>query len=291
MTGWQDGTIWVEGLRFGEGPRWRDNSLYFSDMHDGKVWRIAVPGAPLELVAEVPAHPSGLGWLPDGQLLIVSMQDKKLLRQEADGSLSIHADLSDLADHICNDMLVDPKGNAYVGNFGFDLYDHPIKPKPTCLILATPDGKVRKVDDDVFFPNGTVMTADGKTLIVGESFGQKLTAFTVQDDGSLTEKRVWADLPGMTPDGICMDSEGAIWITSPGSRTVNRIAEGGDVLDTIEIECDGDGMTPFACMLGGEDGRDLMILIATESDPGKTTARTGKLISFRVAVGRGNALP
>ncbi len=291
MAGWKDATLWADGLRFGEGPRWLDDSLYFSDMHDGKVWRITAPGAPLDLVAEVPQDPSGLGWLPDGRLLIVSMHDQKVMRQEADGSLVVHADLSDLADHICNDMLVDNKGNAYVGNFGFDLHDHPIKPKSTCLILVTPDGQARKVDDDVFFPNGTVMTADGKTLIVGESFGQKLTAFTVADDGSLTYKRIWADLPGYTPDGICMDAEGTIWITSPGSRNVARVAEGGEILDLIDIPSDDDGMTPFACMLGGGDGRDLLVLVATDSDPAKTQARTGKLISFRVEVPRGTALP
>lgn len=291
MGGWKDGTLWTTGLRFGEGPRWHDSHLYYSDMHDGKVWRIAHAGAEPELVAQVPNHPSGLGWLPDGRLLIVSMQDKKLLRQETDGSLSEHADLSGLADHICNDMLVDDKGNAYVGNFGFDLYDHPIKPKPTCLILARPDGSVQRVDDDVFFPNGTVLTADGTTLIVGESFGQKLTAFTINDDGTLSNKRIWADVKGYTPDGICMDAEGAIWATSPATKTVIRVTEGGAITDTIDIEADGDGMQPFACMLGGPDGNDLFVLIAQESDPAKSSARTGKIVSFKVDVPRGAALP
>ncbi len=259
----------ADGFRFTEGPRWHQDRLWFSDMHDHKVWAVDIDGNK-ELMAEVPNEPSGLGWLPDGRLLVVSMIDRKLLRQDPEG-LVVAADLSALTDHRCNDMVVDAQGRAYVGNFGFDLHADE-KPKATCLILAETDGSVRVVAEDVMFPNGTVITPDGKTLILGESFGARLTAFTIGDDGSLSDRRVWAQMDGAAPDGICLDEEGAIWVASPVGNCVLRLAEGSEVLDRIDLD-----RGAFACMLGGPDRRRLFICTAKTSHPDKTHERTARI--------------
>ena len=183
--------VLVEGLTFGEGPRWHDGKLYLSDMHAHQVLSIDSAGRKT-VIAEVAAWPSGLGWLPDGRLLIVSMTDRKLLRLDPDG-LKTHADIGKLASFHCNDMVTDTKGRAYVGNFGYDLLTNAPK-KPAELVLVNPDGSARVVAGDLDFPNGAVITPDGKTLVVGESMGHRLTAFAIADDGSLSNRRVWAEL-------------------------------------------------------------------------------------------------
>jgi sugar lactone lactonase YvrE len=220
-------SVLVEGLRFPEGPRWHDGRLVCSDQHDEKVLAIDVDGG-VETVVEVPEFPSGLGWLPDGRMLVVSMHDRRLLRLDPDGLTEV-ADLSALAPWHCNDMVVDTQGRAYVGNFGFDFETPGTKPVATVIILVTPDGDVRVAADDLRFPNGTIITPDGATLVVGESYGGCLTAFSIQPDGLLTDRRVWAQLDGAVPDGICLDAEGAIWSACPISGRVLRVKEGGEV--------------------------------------------------------------
>ncbi len=263
-------TTLLDGLKFGEGPRWHDGKLFFSDMHGGRVMTVDMAGR-AENVCEVPHNPSGLGWMPDGTMLVVSMEDKKLMRLE-NGRLRMHADMSALAPRSCNDMVVDSKGRAYVGNFGFDLHKNE-KPCATVLIMVTPDGKPRVVADDLMFPNGTVITPDGRTLIVGESFGRRLTAFDIAADGSLANRRVWADLGKNVPDGIALDAEGAIWVASPTQSEVIRVKQGGEVTERIKVATDA-----FACMLGGPDRKTLFVLTAASSDPAACKAKpSGKV--------------
>ncbi len=251
--------VLLDGLVFGEGPRWHDGRLWFSDMHALQVMRVGLDGH-AETIVEVPGSPSGLGWLPDGRLLVVSMNDRRLLRLDPDGLHEV-ADLGRLASYHCNDMVVDGAGRAYIGNFGFDL--HASQPYSAAeLILVEPDGQARIVAADLAFPNGTVITPEGRTLIVGESFGARLTAFDIMADGSLTGRRLWAQLDGAVPDGICLDAEGAIWVASPLSAEVLRVREGGEVTRRIPVETQA-----FACMLGGPDRRTLFILTAGSSDP------------------------
>ncbi len=271
-------TTLLDGLRFGEGPRWHDGKLYFSDMHANHVMTVDLEGRS-SIVCEVPNNPSGLGWLPDGTMLVVSMIDRKLLRMERGGALKVHADLSKLAPFHCNDMVVDSKGRAYVGNFGYDLHKGE-KARGTVLIMVTLEGKARVVAEDLMFPNGTVITPDGKTLIVGESFGRRLTAFDIAADGSLANRRVWADLGNNVPDGIALDAEGAIWVASPMSSEVIRVREGGEVTERIKVATDA-----FACMLGGADRKTLFVLTSASSDPGACRANaTGKIEITKVEV-------
>ena len=250
--------ILLDNLCFGEGPRFRDNTLWLSDMHAQEVLQVTTTGERQTVVELADDQPSGLGWLPNGDLLIVSMTKRQLLR--FDGSqLHLHAHLSKHASWYCNDMVVDANGRAYVGNFGFDLHNR-AEPKSAELIRVDPDGTVTVEDDEVMFPNGTVITPDGKTLIVGESFGGRLTAFSIDDDGSLSNKRTWAELPqGAVPDGICLDEAGGIWSASPTSNECIRQLEGGEVTHRIELE-----RGAFACMIGNNQ---LYILTSSSSDP------------------------
>ena len=262
--------ILIEGLCFAEGPRWHEGRLWFSDMHDYKVLATDMDGK-METIAQVPEQPSGLGWLPDGRLLIVSMLDRKLLVQE-DGELSEFASLYDMATYHCNDMVTDNLGRSYVGNFGFDLFDGS-EAATAEIIMVTPEGQPRVVADKVSFPNGTVITPDGKTLIVGESMAACLTAFDIADDGTLSNRRIWAQLDKAIPDGICLDDQGGIWVASPISNEALRVLEGGEVTDRIKVENQA-----FACMLGGENRKRLFILTAVSSDPEECrTGRTGKI--------------
>ena len=249
----------AEGFSFLEGPRWRDGRLWVSDMHAQEVLTVGLDGS-REVRFHVPSDPSGLGWLPDGRLLVVSMRDRKLLRQEGD-ALVEHADLSSLATFHCNDMVVDAEGRAYVGNFGFD-FSSGEEPRPTVLALVTPDGSARAVADDLRFPNGAVITPDGSTLIVGETYGGVMTAFDIGTDGTLSNRRVWASLDGLTPDGCCLDEGGGIWVASPFQKVFVRVLEGGEITDRIEVD-----QGAIACMLGGDDGRTLFLLTAPAVDP------------------------
>ncbi len=255
--------ILLTGLCFPEGPRWHDDALWVSDMHAHQVLRIDISGsgATAEPVCEVPGWPSGLGWLPNGDLLVVSMTDRRLLRWDGQ-QLHEHADLAELASFHCNDMVVAPSGRAYVGNFGFDLHAQK-KPRPAELICVEPDGAARVVATDLQFPNGTVITPDQRTLIVGESWGARLSAFDLREDGGLDNRRVWAELPdGALPDGICLDAEGGIWSASPSTNECLRQVEGGKVTHRVALD-----QGAFACMLGGADGRTLHIATAPSSEP------------------------
>ena len=270
-------SVLVEGLRFPEGPRWHDGQLYFSDQHAGRVLSVTPAGVLTEVVA-VDRRPSGLGWDPDGRLLVVSMDDRKLLRF-ADGQLTEVADLSELAPWHCNDMVVDAHGRAYIGNFGFDL-DGGAPPITTDLIRVDPDGSMRVAATDIRFPNGTVITPDGATLIIGESFGGCLTAFDVAADGGLSNRRVWAQLDGATPDGICLDAEGAIWSACPLTGRVLRVREGGEVTDVVTVDRNG----AYACMLGGPDRTTLYVCTADASNPAETGSLRGAIETCEVTV-------
>ncbi len=269
--------VLLEGFSFLEAPRWRDGKLWFSDFFDHRVLAMD-PGGQTETICEVPHQPSGLGWLPDGRMLVVSMTDRRVLRLEADGLVE-HADLSDLATFHCNDMVVDDQGRAYVGNFGSDLAAGGV-PEPAALILVTPDGQSRVVAEDLLFPNGSVITPDGRTLIVGESFGARMTAFDIAPDGSLSNRRLWAQLEGAIPDGCCIDAEGALWIASPPTREVLRVREGGETTDRISTD-----QMAIACMLGGDDRRTLYVLTAPSVDgPECETLRSARVESLEVEV-------
>lgn len=263
-------TVLVEGLRFPEGPRWHEGRLWCSDQHAGRV--IAVrPHGSVETIVEVRNGPSGLGWLPDGRLLIVSMRDRKLLRFDPEGLTEV-ADLSELATWHCNDMVVDVVGRAYVGNFGFDL-DGGAPAAKAAIVRVDPDGSMRVAAPDMRFPNGTVITPDGATLIVGESTAGCLTAFDVAPDGALSNRRLWAKLVGAVPDGICLDEEGAIWSACPVTGRVLRVLEGGEITDEVHVSRTG----AYACMLGGADRRKLYVCAADGSDPAGTDVMRGAI--------------
>ena len=266
------------GFGFVEGPRWRDGLLYFSDMGDKLVRTVDLDGNVSEVV-HVEARPSGLGWLPDGRMLIVAMNDRAVLRLEPDGSLSLHADLSDLAAAPCNDMVVDGRGNAYVGNPGYDMRNPPDPLPAAQLILARPDGSVEIVDDEVLFPNGPAVTPDGRTLIVAETMGRRLTAFTIAPDGRLSDRRLFADLGRRAPDGIALDAEGAVWFADAMGDACVRVREGGEVTDVIET-----GRGCFACALGGPDGRTLLLLTGEGFTGAGIKARTASIEAVEVTV-------
>jgi len=268
--------VLLTGLRFGEGPRWHDDRLWFSDMHDRRVIAVGLDGA-AETMVETPHDCSGLGWLPDGRLLVVSMEDRKLLRLDP-GGLAEAADLSGVATFHCNDMLVDAAGRAYVGNFGFDLHEQ-ATPTPADLALVHPDGRVEVAAEGLRFPNGTVLTPDGRTLVIGESFGACLTAFDVDGGGRLSGRREWARLEGAVPDGICLDAEAGIWVASPVSGEVLRVREGGEVTHRLPVE-----EQAYACMLGGPERRHLFVCTAATSDPKQSHQRSGRIEVVEVEV-------
>ena len=267
----------MEGLAFPESPRWHAGRLWFSDMYACRVMSVGSDGeARIEFGVE--QQPSGLGWLPDGRMLVVSMQDRRLLRLDPQGT-SVVAELGDMAHYHCNDMVVDRLGRAYIGNFGFDFLAK-APAKPTVLILVMPDGAKRIVAEDLHFPNGSVITPDGATLIIAESFARRLTAFTITRDGSLIYRRVWARLRDASADGICLDAEGAIWAASPVSAEVLRIREGGAVTHRIPVATQG-----IACMLGGPDRHTLFVLSAPLVGPEDGVARKlGRIETVRVDV-------
>jgi sugar lactone lactonase YvrE len=243
----------MKGLAFGESPRWHDGRLWFSDFGANEVIAVDLDGNS-EVIAHVPGMPMGLGFLPDGRLLAVSARDGRLLAGPGD-PLATYADLSGLSGHPWGDLVVDGRGNAYAGNIGFDF---PAGEFATgILALITPDGAARQAADGISFANGMAITPDNKTLILAESYASRLTAFDIAADGSLAGRRVWADLPGGFPDGICLDAEGAVWYADVPGRRCARVREGGQVLQTIELDrgC-------FACALGGPDRQTLFLMAA-----------------------------
>jgi sugar lactone lactonase YvrE len=261
--------VLADGLYFGEGPRWRDGRLWFSDFYAHAVNSVS-PAGDLHREFEIDDQPSGLGWMPDGSMLIVSMVKRQVLRRTPDGTITVHADLGHIATYHCNDMVVDAAGGAYVGNFGFNL-DAEIESRGVPSVLAdhptaklayvAPDGQTRIAAEDMHFPNGPVITPDGETLILGETLAACLTAFDIGANGDLSNRRVWAPTSPAVPDGICLDADGAIWVANPIAPQCVRIAEGGEVLEIIDT-----GAPCYACMLGGDDGRTLFMLTASSSD-------------------------
>ena len=258
----------IDGIDFGEGPRWRDGRLWFSDFFQHTISSVEIhPDGSGTRHVEVrhDGRPSGLGWLPDGRLLFVSMLDRRLMRVERDGSIVEHADLSAVTGGHCNDMVVAEDGTAYVGNFGFD-FEAGDSPRPTMLVIVRPDGSIEVDDHELMFPNGTVITDSGRTLVVGESFGGQFTAFTIDHDGSLTEPRVWATVPGTAPDGCTMDADHGIWYADAVGKQVVRVVGAGSIDDPSTMVVP----TPdnvYACMLGGTDGRTLFALTCTSGEP------------------------
>jgi sugar lactone lactonase YvrE len=238
----------------GESPRWHDDRLWFSDWGARAIMAVDLDGAS-EVITRVTSAPFCIDSLPDGRLLVVSARDRRLSRLEPDRSLVTYADLAGLSDKPWNDIVVDGRGNTYVNNIGFDFPGGEFA--PGIVALVTPDGSLRQVADGLAFPNGMAVTPDNSTLIVAESYGSKLTAFDVAADGGLSNRRVWADLPGAAPDGICLDAEHAVWYADVPNRRCVRVREGGEVLQTIELDrgC-------FACMLGGPDRRTLFMMAA-----------------------------
>ena len=265
-------TVLADGFGFVEGPRWHNGQLWFADIPNGRVHALDMYGN-LSTVIEVPGGPSGMGWLPDGRLLVTAVRERKLMRLDAVGELVEHADLTGIATGHCNDMVVDDNGRAYVGNFGFDLGEELARvgdegvlglmrePELPTAALASVDpyGNVAVAATGLRFPNGMIITPDGKALIVAESLGQRLTAYDIDSDGSLTNRRVWAMTPPDTgPDGICLDADGAAWVAVGGGEysACLRMAEGGEILDRIETT---DPI--YACMLGGPDRKSLYLCV------------------------------
>jgi len=286
----------LEGGAFFEGPRWHDGRWYVSDFYRQVVLAVD-PGGTVEEVVTVDQQPSGLGWMPDGSLLVVSMRDRMILRCDPDGAFTVHADLADLCGGHANDMVVDASGRAYVGNFGFDLMGG-ADPAPAALIRVDPDGSATVAAEELLFPNGSVITPDGRTLIVGETAGARYTAFTTGDDGALSDRRVWAQMAptpeiGGTleqtlgqlqfgPDGCALDAEEHIWSADAIGGRAARVVPGGEVVDEVRPP---DGLGVFACMLGGEDGRTLLLCCAPDFDEhARSLAREAVLLTTTVAV-------
>ena len=276
----------LNGLAFGESPRWHQNRLWFCHWGMQEVVAVDLEGKS-EVMVRVPTTiPFSIDWLPDGRLLVVSGSERLLLRGETDGTLVIHADLRGLSAKGWNEIVVDGRGNAYVNGAGFNLMAGE-KFVPGIIALVTPDGSARQVADGIAFPNGMAVTPDNQTLIIAESYGRKLTAFDIAADGSLSKRRVWADLGDGVPDGICIDADGAVWYADVPNRRCVRVREGGEVLQTINLDrgC-------FACMLGGPDKKTMFLMAAEWRGVEKMAggARTGQVLTVR-APARGVGWP
>jgi sugar lactone lactonase YvrE len=269
----------LDGLAFAESPRWHDGRLWVADWAAQEIVAVDSEGESEVVVdlGEGRFEPISFDWQPDGRLLIVSSQARSLLRREEDGSLTRCADLTSLFTRGLNEVVVDGRGNAYVNGIGFDLTAGE-EFAPGSVAVVSADGDARLVADGLAFPNGMAVTPDNSTLIVAESYANSLTAFDIGADGGLADRRVWAGVGDDHPDGICIDAEGAVWYGDVGNRRCVRVAEGGDVLETIELDrgC-------FACMLGGEDGRTLfMVGQEWTGDEGiSAEARTGQVLTAR----------
>jgi sugar lactone lactonase YvrE len=272
--------VLLSGLGIPESPRWHEGRLWFSNWIDRQVVAVGLDGKPEVMLTRDPdSHPMGysIDWLPDGRLLVTG---DKLRRQEPDGSMVTHAEQP------ANEIVVDGRGNIYLNGADFNFVAGEA-PRPGYIKLITPDGELRQVAGDIQFPNGMVITPDDRTLIISESFAGRLTAFDIGADGSLSGRRVFAD--GLGPDGICLDAEGAVWVSTAGF-SVARIAEGGDVVQRVEL---AENRAPFALMLGGPDRRTLFIMTAewraadghvANLDRLTNGPRTGEILTLQVSV-------
>jgi sugar lactone lactonase YvrE len=268
--------VLLTDIVLGESVRWHDGRLWFSDWGRGQVIRLA--GDTKEIVATVDGMPFCVDWLPDGRMISTNGSKQRLLRQEPDGSLVTHADLTGIAGATpWNDIAADRRGYAFINNVGFDFPGG--EPKPGLVAVVTPDGEARQVADGLMFPNGMTVTADDSTLVVAESYASRLTAFDIQPDGGLTNRRVWAQLEGAAPDGVCVDAEGAIWYADVPNQHCVRVREGGEVLRTVKLDRGG-----FDCALSS-DGT-LYIVAADFSNPTAMTTGipTGRLLAVDVDV-------
>jgi sugar lactone lactonase YvrE len=266
-------TVLMEGITFGESPRWHDGRVWFSDWGAHQVIALD-PQDGHEVVVSVESFPMCIDFLPDGRLLVVDSAQRRLLRRELDGSIVAHADLSAVSEKPWNDIVVDARGNAYVNTIGFDFPGG--EPAPGSVVLVTPVGAVRRVAGDLAFPNGMAITADGETLIVAESYGNRLTAYDIGQTGDLTGRRTWAEVGADHPDGICIDADGAVWYADVGNRHCVRVREGGEVLDTVELD-----RGAFACILSRGDQQPQLYVVCqewggTELPP----APTGQIVVF-----------
>jgi sugar lactone lactonase YvrE len=268
-------TVLVGGLVYPECPRWHDGNLWFADQHAGTVSTVD-PSGKLSEVLKVPGRPAGLGWRPDGSLLVVSMDDHLLLNYQH-GALSSVADLAAFHPGPSNDMVVTVTGDAYIGNIGFDYYGGEA-PRTTGLALVRAgEDRAVEVTEDLLVPNGMVITDDGGHLIVAESFAHRLTRFDIEADGTLSNRRLFADLGDHIPDGICLDAEGAIWFASVQDHAVLRVVEGGSITHRVTT---GEPQA-YACMLGGSDRRTLFLCTALADDPDAAMeSRSGAIACF-----------
>lgn len=269
----------LEGLAFPEGARWHAGALYFSDMHDGIVWRLAPDGQATKIL-ELRTLPSGLGWSTDGSLWVVSMEDRRLLRVTPEAGTSVVADLSVISPYVINDMVIDQAGRAYIGTFGCD-FNNGDPPRPTQVFRVDPDGHISVAADGIMFPNGAAITPDGRTFIVAETFGECLSAYDIDAEGGLLNRRRFGGFPGFLPDGLCLDAEGGVWVACLAANRIIRMIEGGTITDTIALP----GRDSYACALGGAERRDLYICTARSYVPSETRRlRSGKIEVVRVAI-------
>ena len=269
----------VDGLAFPEGMRWRDGELYYSDIFGGVVQRVR-PGGEPETLAKIDGLPSGLGFAPDGSVLVVSMRTRSIMKLGPNGP-ELWADLTDLTSGDCNDMFVDHLGRAYVGNFGYD-YVGGAERQPAALVMVDPDGVARQVAHDLWFPNGILSTPDGATLLVAETRGDRITAFDIAADGSLSGRRVFADLPGCGPDGMTIDRDGGVWFGAPHTSEIIHVDASGEITETWAAP----NVKAQACTLGGDDGRTLFVACSPTADQhDATTRRPAQILATRVAVG------
>ena len=288
-------TTLVTGGKFYEGPRWHEGQWWVSDFYRRAVFTVTTDGVETKEL-DVDEQPSGMGWLPDGSLVVASMKDRHLVRRSADGTVDHYADLSSVAGGYVNDLVVDDRGRIYVGNFGFDLMGGESM-RAADLARVDPDGTITVVAEGLSFPNGSVITPDGSTLIVAETTGAGFVAFTITDDGSLVDRRVWAsmgDVPETSdvmealgsglpaPDGCTLDADGHIWFADAVGGCVTRILPGGEIVESVPLP---DGLGAFACQLGGEDGRTLLICAAPDFlEHNRSVAHEGVLLTMRVDV-------
>jgi len=273
-------TVLLDRLAFPDCPRWHDGRLWFSDSHDGRVWAMTEEGQAEPTVA-VDGRPGGLGWLPDGRLLVVSMTGRALLRLDPGGLVQV-CDLSQFSPHPWNELVVDVDGRAYVGGFGHDI-EAGDEPAGAPLVCVEPDGEAWVVVDRMLFPNGSVVVdgPHGRTLIVAETWGQRLSAYDLLPDGSVARPRVWADLRPNVPDGLAVDAEGAVWVADPVLKGLIRVIEGVGAVEWVPT---GDHPA-YACALGGSDGRTLWVCTSETSNPARTVReRSGRIEAVRVDV-------
>ena len=264
-------TVLMTGIVFGESPRWHDGRLWFSDWGAHQVIALDPDGGH-EVAASVPSFPMCIDFLPDGRLLVVDSAHQRLLRREPDGTMVTHADLAAISKKPWNDIVVDAHGNAYINSIGFDFPGG--EPAPGFVARVAADGSVRRAADFLAFPNGMAITADGATLLVAESYGNRITAYDIGADGALDNRRVWANTGDDHPDGICLDADGAVWYADVGNRHCVRIREGGEILATVELD-----RGAFACILSRGDQPRLYV-VAQQWGGAPSAEPTGQVVAY-----------